>query len=743
MAKPQADAVNNSAGAEPARRVLQCDGVPGVLEQRGGRWTILNETEVKMRAAVGDRAQALDRMRALVATLNTGLVDSGPGLTELNKQLRAIAAARILAPWEDIGVGLEDLALRGVRVPPRLLPAVAFACTHLPGANGTWWLAWMLSARLDSKGFWQHYPDSGGDAMSDPLCVGTRERDIRWMDGMPREFWDRVRAPQCCKAPRKYRKKKYFDELYHYLCPSDDAVLCLRSVAEASDPSTLPPVLDDLADSSQVVVQRLVASNSASPEDAFDRLYHKWNEGRLEYPAYLPLGMLVDLATDSSEYHQLRAAASDILPASMLYVLSASATASVRATVALNVNAPAVALSRLADDSEISVRSGVARNESCPLWLLTALLRDPRREVRAAAASNPRIPWRLASALVADRAGRVRIAVARRRDASARALLELAGDTNPQVRRSAAGNERTPPVVLKQLATSPDSRVVHAVAANPSTPPQVLDSLAAHGDRVAQSLVASNPSSPPSPLKCLAADPDSRVAAAVAGNPATPERVLRELASHDSEQVRAAVALNPSTPHAILEPLVAGLSTSCCRVLAARRDPCVRARLVEQLAASGDFFVRQAVASNPRASPKVLESLAAGADDHLRQAIAANPSAAAALLETLADAASLGVRIALAANPATPKEVLSGLAADADERVRYALAKNVACDEQTLDGLASDSQQWIRQAVALNVSTPASVFDRLYDDDDIDAFLVWSATPQMQTINVDLCNPLW
>ena len=151
MLKPQtnatAGAASGATGGKPVRRILQCEGVPGVLEQRAGVWTICNDYEVQHRSALG-KAQAVSRLRALVATLNSGLVDSGQGLTRLNKKLRAIARA----PREQLReAGAQAADVRDVYVGVDLRPAVAYACTHLPDANGTQWLAWMFAARLDGN----------------------------------------------------------------------------------------------------------------------------------------------------------------------------------------------------------------------------------------------------------------------------------------------------------------------------------------------------------------------------------------------------------------------------------------------------------------------------------------------------------------------------------------------------------------------------------------------------------------
>ena len=97
------------------RRAVSVGAVGGVLAQRGGRWVVDNDSEVQLLEALRGESGARDRLWALAATLDAGVVDAGH-LRRLNGRLSAIVAVE--RP--------EDLWR--VRVPGNLLGAVAYVC---------------------------------------------------------------------------------------------------------------------------------------------------------------------------------------------------------------------------------------------------------------------------------------------------------------------------------------------------------------------------------------------------------------------------------------------------------------------------------------------------------------------------------------------------------------------------------------------------------------------------------------
>ena len=92
------------------RRSVQHRDVKGVLACRNGRWTVDNESEVRMLSALGaDGDDALDRFQALAETLNAGLVDPS-GLRRFNGRLTEMAAApeaEVAIEWHDASSALR------------------------------------------------------------------------------------------------------------------------------------------------------------------------------------------------------------------------------------------------------------------------------------------------------------------------------------------------------------------------------------------------------------------------------------------------------------------------------------------------------------------------------------------------------------------------------------------------------------------------------------------------------------
>ena len=89
---PENNKVVSRAPAETVRRVVHCRGARGVLARRGGVWSVGNESELRVLAALGGGGDALARLEALAATLNAGLVEA-EGLRELNRILDLVADA--------------------------------------------------------------------------------------------------------------------------------------------------------------------------------------------------------------------------------------------------------------------------------------------------------------------------------------------------------------------------------------------------------------------------------------------------------------------------------------------------------------------------------------------------------------------------------------------------------------------------------------------------------------------------
>ena len=182
------------------RRSVQCDGVRGVLARRDGRWTVDNESEIRMLAALGrDSPGAIDRFKALAETLNADLVDVG-SLRWLNGRLSELVAAtpdEVPTEWGD----------------PQVMAQVAFACACMSdpsNSNGAQWLAWALSARLQNNLVDGPLPGSGWLSMRHPDRYWSRrfDRDTCWTTMMPAEFWGPAANPPRAVATGRDRGER-------------------------------------------------------------------------------------------------------------------------------------------------------------------------------------------------------------------------------------------------------------------------------------------------------------------------------------------------------------------------------------------------------------------------------------------------------------------------------------------------------------------------------------------------------
>ena len=554
---------------------MHCEGIRGVLERRDGCWRIQNEQEVRVTAALGGSRRGLDRLRALAATLNAGLVDRAK-LTRLSKKLRAIAAAE---------------NMRRVWVPHDLLPAVAFACSLLPSANGSRWLAWALSARLDANLLRGHLPGPGWCTITaySKFRTWDYDREIRWLDTMPKTFWERLDARRECCPPGTR------------LCLSDGPEPCLRTARMASDPSTSPRVLKRLARSSDKVVLDLVASHPRTPSGALLEIAESYGcpaPVRMRVPQNRSASSwLLRRLADSSMW-QVRglAAANPAMPETVLTRLRADDNEFVRQVVALHASTPESDLRGLSFDDDIRVRRCVASNSSCPVDVLERLLADRIGTVRAAAVWNRAAPPDLVRPRAEDRAQGVRAAVASRSDMRGDVLQALASDEKLRVRVAAAANESTPAEALESLAAAPEPHVRSTVGCNPAASLTILEVLATDPEVVVRWSVAENGSAPTKLLRALSADDSARVREALADNPSTPPKLLATLALDEFWWVRSKIASNASTPERALRALATDEDAEIRA--AAARNPSSPCDLVEALASDEDYRVRADAAMN-------------------------------------------------------------------------------------------------------------------------------------------------
>ena len=576
--RPGNDSAASRGGAvagPAARRVVQCGGARGVLVRRGGVWSVGNETELRVLAALGGDSAALGRLEALAQTLNAGLAEAGD-VRELSKRLGWAVAGGRRARWWGHG---------------SLLPALGFACAVLADSGGARWLGWALSARLDANLLRGCLPGPGLVSFDD--CRDRRgvirawgyDRDIRWLAAMPSQFWAMLdRCDRCERAGEAFCVARWPGEGH-----------CLRALRAASDPATKPPVLKALAAAKDKVVLDLVASHPNTPAKALLEVARSpWSgdcvRWRVAQNKQASPWLLQRLAQHGFSVLRGVAAAHPSMAQRPLQRLAGDKDAFVRARAALHPQAPAGMLAVLAEDPDRQVRASAASHPSCPPDALERLLGDRIGKVRAAAVSNPLVSPPQAAAMAQDRVIAVRAAVGWRSDTAAGLLDVVARDHKWQVRLAAAWNRNTPPQTLAALACDPAPQVRHRASANPSLPGEALAALADDGDFWVRASAAANPSLPPSLAAVLASDPDPHVRHDLASNKRLSPAALQRLAADEAWFVRRAAAENPNTPEAALSVL-------------ARDD---------------DAEVRSAAAGHPNTPQPALRQLAGDADYRAR-----------------------------------------------------------------------------------------------------------------------------
>ena len=539
------------------RRRVTVDGVVGVLALRDGRWVLANDLEVRVLEVLRSRVGARDQLLALAATLNAGMID-GSQLRRLNRLLDEIA----------------DKLACSVRVPGEWMAPVAYACAFWGDFRGVGWLAWALSAQLDSGLVQMGLAGPGVQSLAWASRIAGRGfgRDTHWITEMPQGFWDRLKSGG--------------DEL--------------ADVAAAGDPSTSAKRLTELSQIGQRSWELLdlVLSHPRCPEAVLRNIGTDPRAGptacrRVAQNLNTPADVLDHLANSFYAEVKITVAVHPSTPLHTLERLVEIRDIELRATVARNPRLPASVLEDLADDAEMVVRSWVAVHASTPQETLQRLLGDRNSRVRAYAAENPATAVEAVAALAADRTARVRRAVAWRAGLDAATLDALAGDLKAAVREAAATNAGCDAALLERLAQDDDRHVRAAVAANPSTPEGVLRALAADDDWWPRMEVAESPATSADLLAVLAADVKECVRCGVADNPKTPAEVLEVLAG-DSEIVRALVAGNPAVDEALLRSLAAD-TDSLVRAGAAE-NPSLPADVWAVLAEDDSYCVRAAAA---------------------------------------------------------------------------------------------------------------------------------------------------
>ena len=555
--------VGGSVGSRRRRRQVSVGCVRGVLTLGERGWVVANDAEVRLLEALRAESGARDRLWAIVAALDAGVVEAA-GLRRLNGRLSAILAVE--RPEE----------LWQVQVPGDLLGAVAYVCVCMHEEMLSRWLEFALAARLDPNLVRGLLPGPGWESwsLSHRRRRRSYDRETHWISEASASFWDRLQA---------HRDGR------------------LRAVAAASDPVARPKMLKSLADEHREVpeVLDLLASNPRTPTQVLRQLvkYHGAAKIglRVAQNRCVAVGLLGELAKSRDWELRYVAAWHPKMPVSALSRLARDEVPEVRAAVARAVSAPTAVLEVLASDVDVWVRRNVAWNPSTPQPALEVLLGDRLADVRTAAVANKDTAVQLAMGRARDRTVRVRRAVARRREVDVEVLTTLASDPEEAVRREVALNAATPSEVLDVLAGDSCLGVRAGVAYNRAASPDTLKLLAEDEDWWIQASLGRNKSTPVEILEVLAADSYFYLRGAVARNPAAPAELLRTLAADRVWYVRADVASNTAVPNALLEVLAEDSHPWVRRGLCDNDK--VPLGLVDALRADPDYWVRAEAAA--------------------------------------------------------------------------------------------------------------------------------------------------
>jgi len=444
----------------------------------------------------------------------------------------------------------------------------------------------------------------------------------------------------------------------------------------------------------------------------------------------------------------LRIQNTDQIPLETLEVLASKNYWRVREAVAVHPSTPASLLGKLAEDSDSDVQAALSRRHFPAPWgqLTRDALLDCLRKQPA--------PLQVLADLAKSQSGFVRAAVAANPETTADILESLAGDSFGDVRRAVACAENTPSSVVEAMAMDEDSEVRNAIAlrrmpvewrqldddesikklAEPSAPPEVLEVLSHSGSWTIRQAVARNRSVEEEILNRLKDDDDSDVAAAARDgllNRKLPEEwrllddsdridrlkegtvpvdVLELLAISANWRIRQAVARHEGTPDAVLNQLADDDYSDVRQAIEDRRLP------VEWRHLDEDERIEKL--AEPVAPPEVLEVLSHSGSWTIRQAVARNRSVGEEILNRLKDDDDSDV--ASAARDGLLNRKLPQEWRLLDDSDRIDRLKESAVQVEVLELLAISANWRVRQAVARHEGTPDAVLNQLADDDDSD-----------------------
>jgi len=359
---------------------------------------------------------------------------------------------------------------------------------------------------------------------------------------------------------------------------------------------------------------------------------------------------------------------------------------------------PPQILENLASKNYWRVREAVAVHPCTPESLLERLAEDPDSDIQAALKRRHfPAPW---GQLTRD----TLLGLLRKQPAPVSILAELAQSQSGFVRAAAAANPAATAEILESLAGDSFSDVRRAVACAENTPSSVVETLALDGDAQVKSAITLRRL----PVEWRHLDEDERIEKLA--EPTVPPEVLEVLSHSGSWTVRQAVARNRSVDEAILSQLKDDDDSD---VASAARDGLLNRKLPEQWRLLDDDERIERLKEGP-VPVDVLELLAISADWRIRQAVARHEGTPDAVLNQLAKDDDSDVKQAIE-DRRLPVEWRH---LDEDERIIAIRSTSVTCE--VLEILSSSPSWRLRQAVASTTRTPLEILQRLSRDRDSD-----------------------
>jgi hypothetical protein len=557
-----------------------------------------------------------------------------------------------------------------------------------------------------------------------------------------------------------------------------------------TSPDISAEILRALASSDDWEVREAVAWHENTPSDAVKTLAEDNDSDVRRATQDRSLPREWRTKTEDEKVAALQSA--HVLP-KIIHTLATSDRWRLRQAVAWSPSTPESILEKLKDDDDDDVIAAATIERQLPLdwrflsgWdkaqrlaqetvdlaILEILVQSRDSDVRRAVALHPATPESLISVLRDDDSASVQSGI-RERD-----LPESWKSLDDDERVSALRADDVPEIVLDFLARSNSWKIRRAVAKNQSTPAAILQELSGDDDSDVSSAAKKALKQ-----KCLPEDwqklDDSELIERLKTSTDVSAEILRALSGSDDWAVRQAVAWHDNTPSDVVEALARDDNSDVSQATRERflpqawrfmsQDETVEALksddvsldIVEHLASSEKWKLRQAVAWRPSTPESILEKLKEDNDDDVKEAATierqlpldwrflkgwekverlAKESVDLAVLEILVQSRDSIVRRAVALHPATPERLISVLREDQDESVQSGIRERELPDswksldeEEKVSALKADGvpeavleilsrlHSWtIRQAVALSPGTPQAILDRLSKDDDTD-----------------------